>query len=203
LGQGHTTGIAKNEKATLRRGEAPASHPAAKAEKRHDRIILKNMKTLFLLRHAKTAPGQAGQDDSDRRLTAEGRQAAERIGEFVVNDGLKITAALCSPALRARETVDLVLSAAKLSLVPTYDSTIYEGGPLALLELIAAVEDDTADLLVVGHNPALEDLQTILTGQSAHFSPGTLAKIVFETETWAELGSAKGTLQRMVSPKDL
>ena len=161
------------------------------------------MKTLLLLRHAKTAPVQAGQDDSDRPLTAEGREAAERIGEFVMNDGLTITAALCSPALRARETLDLVLSAAKLSLAPSYDSTIYEGGPSALLELICEVDDGTEDLLVVGHNPSLEDLQTILTGQSAHFSPGTLAKIVFQTETWGELGSAKGTLQRMVSPKDL
>jgi phosphohistidine phosphatase len=161
------------------------------------------MKSLFLLRHAKTAPALFGQDDSDRPLTAEGRQAAERIGEFIAKDGLTITAALCSPALRARETIDLVLSAAELSLVPTFYSTIYEGGPLALLELIAEVEDDAEDLLVVGHNPALEDLQTILTGQSAHFSPGTLAKIVFETEKWGEIGSAKGTLQRIVSPKDL
>ena len=161
------------------------------------------MKTLLLLRHAKTAPAQPGQDDSDRPLTAEGRQAAERIGEFIGNDGLTITAVLCSPALRARETIDLVLSAAKLSLVPVYDSTIYEGDPPALAELISAVEDDDEGLLVVGHNPTVEDLQTILTGQSAHFSPGTLAKIVFETEKWGEIGSAKGTLQRIVSPKDL
>lgn len=162
-----------------------------------------NMKTLLLLRHAKTAPAQSSQADIDRPLTAEGRQAAERIGEFIWKDGLTITAALCSPALRARETMDLVLSAAKLSLVPSYDSTIYEGGPAALLEVISAVEDDAKGLLVVGHNPTVEDLQTILTGQGAHFSPGTLAKIVFETETWGEIGSAKGTLQRIVSPKDL
>lgn len=161
------------------------------------------MKTLLLLRHAKTASAQPDQDDIDRPLTAEGRQAAERIGEFIVNDGLTITAALCSPALRARETIDLVLWAAKLSLVPAYDSVIYEGGPLALLELIVEVDNDADDLLVVGHNPAVEDLQTILTGLSAHFSPGTLAKIVFETEKWGEIGRAKGTLQRIVSPKDL
>jgi phosphohistidine phosphatase len=99
--------------------------------------------------------------------------------------------------------LELVLSAANLEVSPRFEPAIYEGGPSALLELIAQIEDGSESLLIVGHNPTLEDLQKALTGQPAHFSPGTLAEVVFEIERWGDLEVAQGRLSRLVNPKDL
>lgn len=161
------------------------------------------MKTLLLMRHAKASPSHAGVSDSDRPLLDEGRDAAARIGEFLKMETLKIDAALSSPAVRARQTIDAVLQAAGMSLKVRADERLYEGGPLRLLDVLSEVGDSMNSVLLVGHNPVLEEFVQLLTGETIHLSPGTLAQIDIDTTQWSGIGEMRKTLRRVLRPKDL
>lgn len=162
-----------------------------------------SIKTLFLLRHAKASPIVAGMDDFDRPLHDEGRKAAELIGQLLSSRGVTLDLVLSSPAVRARETIDVVLKAARLEAELRYDQRIYEGGPVQLLEIISQIEDDRHPVMMVGHNPSFEELLQALTGQAEHLSAGALAKIVFDTATWREVQEKKGRLDWVMQPKEL
>ena len=161
------------------------------------------MKTLLLMRHAKAASTQVGSTDAERSLNAEGREAAERIGRFIREKGLEPDLGLSSSALRARETREMVTNAAGLALDGSDDSRIYEAGAGELLEIISAFDDHLKTVFLVGHNPTLEDLLRILTGNSTHLSPGTLAKIDLESQHWSDAVLGEGKLDWIVRPKDL
>ena len=161
------------------------------------------MKTLLLMRHAKAASTQVGSTDIERPLNAEGREAAERIGEFIREKGLEADLGLSSSALRARETREIVTKAAGLALEGSDDPRIYEAAAGELLEIISEFDDDLTTVFLVGHNPTLEALFLILTGNSTHLSPGTLAKIDLESSHWSDAVTGKGKLDWIVRPKDL
>ena len=161
------------------------------------------MKTLLLMRHAKASPSHAGVSDSDRPLLDEGRDAAERVGKFLKQETLKIDAALSSPAVRARQTIDTVLQAAGMSLKVHGDERLYEGGPLRLLEVLSEVDDSLNSVLLVGHNPVLEEFVQLLTGETIHLSPGTLAQVELDATQWNGIGEVKSALRRVVRPKEL
>ena len=158
------------------------------------------MKTLLLMRHAK-----AGQDaaDFDRALLDEGREAAQRIGEFLKADNLTIDFALSSPAVRARETITAVLKTAGCSLDVRYDERLYEGGPLRLLEVLSEIDEALNTVLLVGHNPVLEEVIQLITNETVHLSAGTLAHIAVETENWNEIAEARGSIRKIVRPQEL
>ena len=155
------------------------------------------------MRHAKASPSHAGVSDSDRPLLDEGRDAAERIGEFLKMETLKIDAALSSPAARARQTIDAVLQAAGMSLKVHADERLYDDGPLRLLEVLSEVDDSLNSVLLVGHNPVLEEFVQLLTGETIHLSPGTLAQIDIDATQWSGMGEMRNTLRKVVRPKDL
>jgi len=160
-------------------------------------------RTLLLMRHAKASPTIAGVSDLARPLLAEGRSAAALVGSFIKREQLAIDCALSSPAVRARETIDWVLAAAGLALNVNIDQRLYEGGPQLLVEVLADVDNDLRVVLLVGHNPVLEDLVHLLTGERVHLSPGTLAQVDVAATRWSEVGSAKNKLRRVVRPKEL
>lgn len=161
------------------------------------------MKTLLLMRHAKASPSDAGVADVDRSLVDEGRLAAERIGKFLQTKKLTVDTVLSSSAIRARETTAAVLLAAGMSLEVRSDQRLYEAGPVRLLEVISELKDDINTVLLVGHNPALEDLLQILTGRAEHMSPGTIARIDLKDSTWSQAIKENGTLEWIVRPKEL
>ncbi|MGI8733590.1 MAG: SixA phosphatase family protein [Pyrinomonadaceae bacterium] len=161
------------------------------------------MKTLLLMRHAKAAAAISSLADFDRPLTDEGRRAAELIGELILRRKVMTDLALSSPALRARETIDIVMKAARLHPELRYDQRIYEAGPLGLLEVIHEIEEDRNRVLLVGHNPGIEELLEMLIGRVEHLATGTLAKIDFEANKWSEAGGRKGNLDWLVQPKEL
>lgn len=161
------------------------------------------MKTLLLMRHAKASTSQTGLADIDRSLLDEGRDAAERIGKFLKRESLKVEAALSSPAVRARQTIDGVLRAAEISLEVRTDHRLYEGGQLRLLEVLSEVDANLNSVLLVGHNPVLEEFVQLLTGETVSLSPGTLAQLDLEVTQWSEIGETKNTVRRVVRPKEL
>jgi phosphohistidine phosphatase len=161
------------------------------------------MKTLVILRHAKSSWKDASLQDFNRPLNSRGKRAAEVIGRFIRKQKLKPDLVLSSPAVRARETIDIVLKSARLQVELRYDERIYEADPMRLLEVISQVEEDRKVVLLVGHNPGLEELLKFLTGQPEHLPTAALVKITLGTDKWSEISAKKGKLEWLVKPKEL
>jgi len=161
------------------------------------------MKTLFILRHAKSSWKDESLQDFDRPLNGRGRKAAELIGILMKKQKVAPDLVLSSPAIRARETIEIVMKAAKLAVELRYDQRIYEASPVQLLEVISQIEEDKKSALLVGHNPGLEDLLHVLTGHAEHMSTACLAKIDLKANKWSKSLSEKGSLDWIVTAKEL
>ena len=161
------------------------------------------MKTLVLLRHAKSTSTDGKFADFDRPLSDGGRRDAGLIGRYIKQQTIQLDFVLSSPAARARETTEVVLEAAELRIVARYDERIYEATPLALLEVVSEVDDDRKTILLVGHNPGMEELLGLLTGDPEHMSPAALARIGVEAEKWKALAENTGKLVWMINAKEL
>jgi phosphohistidine phosphatase len=161
------------------------------------------MKTLLLLRHAKSSWKETGVQDFDRPLNSRGKKAAEMIGRFIKNKQLAPDLLLSSPAIRARETIEIVVKTAKLRSELRYDERIYEASALRLLEVVSQIEEERKIVVLVGHNPGMEELLKLLTDRVEHMATGTLARIHFKVASWDRVLEDKGILEWMVRPKEL
>lgn len=161
------------------------------------------MKTLFLLRHAKSSWNDPGLADIDRPLNARGLRAAELIGAYVKKEKLSFDIVLSSPAVRARETIEIVLKAAKVQTDLRFDERIYDASTAALIDVLTQIEDDKKKVLLVGHNPGIERLLETLTSAIVHVSTGTLARIDLKAGKWIKMLESPGTLEWVVKPKEL
>src|SRR3712207_4042833 len=142
------------------------------------------MKTLYLLRHAKSSWANATLADFDRPLNERGKRAAETIGNYLKANSITPELILCSTALRTRETLAIVTQAAELNSEPRYDQRIYEASCSRLVEVISQIENDRNVVMLIGHNPGLEEILLLLTGKRQEMATGTLARIVFDTMSW-------------------
>lgn len=161
------------------------------------------MKTIFLLRHAKSSWKDATLQDFDRPLNSRGRKAAESIATLMIKHKVAPELALSSPAVRARETIEIVMKTARLRSELRYDQRIYEAGPLRLLEVISEIEEDKSKVLLVGHNPGFEELLQLLTGRVEQMATATLAKIDLEAAKWAKAVERAATVDWVLKPKQL
>ena len=161
------------------------------------------MKTLYLLRHAKSSWKDETLSDIERPLNGRGRKAAQTIGEFLKREKIIPDLVLSSSAVRARQTTDLLLKAANISTDLRFDERIYEAGSERLLQVIKQVEKSKKSVLLVGHNPGLEEFLYVLTGATDTMPTGTLSKIALGTSSWAAIGDKGGTLEWIVKPKQL
>jgi phosphohistidine phosphatase SixA len=154
---------------------------------------------IVILRHAQAQPATAGQADAARGLTENGRAEAAAVGRWFIEHALVFDAVLCSPAARARQTLELALgsTAAAASIQPQ----IYEATPGTLIALLDDLRG-AGRVLMVGHNPGLEQLVALLTeGRSeiAHGLPtGGVARLSVPTGQALEPGVA--TLHAFWSP---
>lgn len=123
---------------------------------------------LMILRHANALPLASGETDFERPLSAHGEQDAERVGQWLRDQGLAFDRALVSPAARAQATAERVLAVLG-GPAPSAQKSIYEATPGQLIDLIDEHGAEGATLLV-GHNPGLEELVAFLTsGRSDAF----------------------------------
>ncbi len=126
------------------------------------------MRELILLRHAHTESPVPGQADADRPLSAEGQAAAEAVGRWLMEHGKVPDCVLCSPARRAQETLEAVLGVVGY-VDQRLEPAIYEATPGALIEL-ADRYCSIGRLMLVGHNPGLEQLVALMeSGQSGEY----------------------------------
>jgi phosphohistidine phosphatase len=161
------------------------------------------MKTLFLLRHAKSSWDDAGLRDFDRPLNERGLEAAPLIGKAMRRRKLQPDLIISSPAVRAKETTGLVHEAAGLKAVVRYDERIYEASTRRLLEIVSLIDDSVGSAMMVGHNPGFEELVAVLTGEAKRMPTAALASIELNIESWSEISMDVGKLKWLLKPKDL
>jgi phosphohistidine phosphatase len=176
------------------------------------------MLTLTLLRHAKSSWDDPALDDYDRPLAKRGKKAAPEVGAALAAMGLRPDLVICSGAVRARATLDLVL--AKLGApVPevVFDDSVYLATPetlLARLNRIGPSEtgETPRSVMLVGHNPGLEELALLLAGSGAaddtarmteKFPTAAVAVIGFNADNWALIAPGLGRLEHFLTPKQL
>lgn len=161
------------------------------------------MKALYLLRHAKSSWKETGLRDFDRPLNNRGREAAPLVGRFIRKGRLRIDVVLSSPATRARQTAALVKESAGLSAEPLYDERIYEADAGRLLEVVRQAAASADALMLVGHNPGMEELVELLTGERREMPTAALACISLDVEKWGKVRAGAGRLEWLVRPKEL
>jgi phosphohistidine phosphatase len=161
------------------------------------------MKTLFLLRHAKSSWKDQSLPDFERPLNRRGRRAAETIGRYLKTKEIVPDLVLSSTAVRARETVEIVVKTAKWRTEVRYDERIYEAGANRLLEIVSQIENDRETVLLVGHNPGMEEFLQLLSGKIEPIPTAGLAKLVLKTSKWVAGLDKKASLEWLIRPREL
>jgi phosphohistidine phosphatase len=166
------------------------------------------MKVLTLLRHAKSGWDDPVLRDFDRPLNPRGRRAARTVAREMRRLGLGFDRVLASPALRVIETLEEV--GQSVPLAPDYDQRLYLASPETLLELVRGTDDGVDRLLLVGHNPGLEELVLRLSGAgalreevAAKYPTATLTELRFDVASWRQVREGGATLARFIRPRDL
>jgi phosphohistidine phosphatase len=157
------------------------------------------MRRLHLLRHAKSDWSDPSVADHDRLLNRRGKRTRKVIARHVA--GWSVDLVLCSTAVRARATAKPVIAA--LGCGVRYERGLYTAGGGELLELVRALPDDVDTVMLVGHNPSLEELTATLCGSSPRYPAGALGTIEFTIDHWAHVAPGSGTLTAHVTPAQL
>jgi phosphohistidine phosphatase len=169
------------------------------------------MKTLYLLRHAKSSWDDPGLDDHDRPLAPRGRKAAKKLAAHLRAAGVAPELVLCSSSRRTRETLELVRAALNDAEI-RFDDALYGASEGLLLERVRSVDPRVQSLLVVGHNPGLQAFGLELAGGGVEqarsrlhekMPTGALATLSFAAESWAGVEPGSGELVDFVVPRDL
>ena len=161
------------------------------------------MKDLLLMRHAKSSWKDAKLADFERPLNDRGRKAAALMGKYIAKENISIDLVVSSPAVRARQTIEQMLRAAKRSVELRFDQLIYEATSTRLLEVISQVEDERKSVLLVGHNPGMEEFLATLVGGEQHMPTASLAIISLQSKKWDKVSGSKADLTAFIKAKDL
>jgi phosphohistidine phosphatase len=165
---------------------------------------------LVLLRHAKSSWDDPGLPDVDRPLAPRGERAADRMGEYLSAEPIAPDLVVCSSALRARQTLARVLPSLGSEVEIRIDPVVYTFDDEVLLERLRRVPADVSTVLLVGHNPAMQELSLRLIDRGERledlrqkYPTGALAEIAFTSGRWDALPDAPGELTRFVVPARL
>ena len=170
------------------------------------------MKTLTLLRHAKSGYDDPAQRDFDRALNAKGQRAAAVMGRQAQALGIDVAGIVASPAARVVQTLEHFLVGLGSDLKPEWDRRIYLASAATLLDLIQELPDTSDRVLLAGHNPGLEDLVLMLVPDGddplrdqveLKFPTASVAELTFDADAWADVAPGGGTLTRFVRPRDV
>ncbi|MXO89763.1 SixA phosphatase family protein [Pontixanthobacter aquaemixtae] len=167
------------------------------------------MKTLGLLRHAKSDWDDIGTRDFDRGLNDRGRKGAKLIGRHIVDHGIAWDMVLASSAERVQRTVEAALPEAN----PQFDKRLYLASVDTILEVVHEYGGDADSILLAGHNPGLQELVYALVPPSAEnamfddaatkYPTATFAVFELDIDDWADLKKDCGKLVHFMRPRDL
>ena len=171
------------------------------------------MRTLLLLRHAKSSWGEPGLDDHDRPLNKRGARDAPRVGTYLAEHDLRPDLILCSDAARTRATLALLLSAlGGTTPKVVFEPRLYLAEPAAILEVLARVDPAVGCCLVVGHNPGTHALALALVADgdgdslcelAMKFPTAALAVIESDAPDWKSLQPGGARLRAFITPREL
>jgi phosphohistidine phosphatase len=160
------------------------------------------MKTLIVLRHAKSSWENTEISDFDRPLNLRGITDAPIVGQNIKNRKIKIDLTLCSPAKRTKATAILVRASAEIESAIEFDEKIYEASSLHLLQIVCKIDDSIDTALIVGHNPGSEDLVRLLTNEIHRLPTASFAKISLNIEKWSDISNGSGSMDFLITPKN-
>lgn len=169
------------------------------------------MNVLYVLRHAKSSWADSGLTDHDRPLAPRGRRATTRLADHIRRRRIEPDLVLCSSATRAVETLDGISGALRANHV-LVEKALYGASAADLLARLGRVEDDVRSVMVIGHNPGLQDLVVTLVGDGddeamaavrRKLPTGALVTLSFPALGWNRLGPGSAHLESLVRPADL
>jgi phosphohistidine phosphatase len=168
------------------------------------------VKRLYVLRHAKSSWNQPDLPDQERPLSGRGRGAAKGMAKHLRTEGLSPSLVLCSSALRARQTLDALAPALPKDTAISVEDGLYGAGAQELLQRLRDVPEPCPSVLLIGHNPAVQELTLLLAGSgkgldraATKFPTAALATLEVDSALWSELGPAGAELVAFVVPRDL
>jgi len=172
------------------------------------------MKTLTLLRHAKSGWDDPVARDFDRPLNEKGKRAAITMGHKAQEIGLSVDQLIASPATRVTQTLDSFFEGLGKTLEPQWDRRIYLASSSTLLDIIKETDNKVEHLMLVGHNPGLEDLILDLVtddGSSplrdiveTKYPTASLAQMRWDGDDWSKLDSGCNiSLDSLIRPRDV
>jgi phosphohistidine phosphatase len=171
------------------------------------------MKTILLLRHAKSAWGQPGMDDHERPLNRRGERAAEAMAKYIVHNAPRPDLILCSTAARTRQTLAPLVHRLTQPVPPiALEKGLYLATEGELLVRLRTITEDVRTVLLIGHNEGIGELAAALAGDgepaaldSLHekFPTGALAILRLDEVPWQDLAPGDGELLAFVRPRDI
>lgn len=162
------------------------------------------VKNLFLVRHAEATQNTAGVKDIERELTAKGYRDAPRIGRYFSENQIFPDMILCSSAVRAQSTAELMAEQLKYETNRIdYSEELYNASVRSLLAAINDADDAWNTLIVVGHNPAISYLSEYLSGEAiGSMDTAGYVRIEFEINSWQEVSQDSGTFILYQTPEN-
>ena len=159
------------------------------------------MKTLFILRHGKSSWEHIGLSDFERPLLKNGIERTEKVGEFLVSNGIHIQRILSSPATRAKQTAEVIAQFLKTTI--EIDNKLYPGDIDDLLSVIYSQPDHCNSLMLVAHNPGLTSLvNELMNPRYDWLSTSGLVVGKFDISQWNEINITRLVDLNIVAPKE-
>ena len=173
------------------------------ADKSHSR-------TVILLRHGKSSWSDSTLADIDRPLAPRGERASRKLAKYIRWKRIRPALVLCSPALRTRQTLEAVEASLGKRCVVEVVPELYAASEQELLERLRALPERVASVMLIGHNPGLQNLALVLASHGAHlpllqekFPTGALATLVVRSASWSALSAGEAELVDYVVPRQL
>jgi phosphohistidine phosphatase len=165
---------------------------------------------LWLLRHAKSSWDDPDMEDVDRPLAPRGARAADRMRDYLDAEDIRPDLVLCSSALRTRETLARILPGLGSELTVRIEPSVYSSDADALLPRLQQLPADVGSVMLIGHNPAMQELGSLLAGGGDRldelrrgFPTAALAELDLHVGSWRELAPGTGRLTRFIVPREL
>jgi phosphohistidine phosphatase len=162
------------------------------------------MKTIIILRHGKSSWSDSNLADHDRPLKTRGKEAARRIGRSLEEEGIMPDLIYSSTAKRARDTVRYLLETMPCDSDVIFSRDLYPGSPDDYIEILKMLKNDIQCVMVVGHNPGLEELLFYLTNTVESLPTAAAAQVDLEINEWREIDDLiQGKLVNLWLPHNL
>lgn len=160
------------------------------------------MKTLYLIRHAKSGWSEPNTSDFERTISKKGKKDINTMGSYLCLSGIKPQVILSSCALRAQQTTDLLAEKISFNGEKHYLQELYLTGLEVIKDIISIQDDDIDSMFIVGHNPQLHELaNTLIDEHISKFPSLGIISIYFDIESWSEIQDKSGKVDFFIFPK--